>query len=119
MLTRSESKSDSEKIQVWMNLQWEIAERGKCQELGIRSQIFRQIRDVFEESRGLDHVLGMDSGDAHQGGESLIIQEGKELVGRLASVDRTGDGVDVGEDEVDGVLRKIVKGGTFGNDVAE
>ena len=45
--------------------------------------------------------------------------ENKYFEGRLSKEALAFDAVEVGKDEVDGVLRKVVEGFAFGNDVAE
>ncbi len=63
-----------------MKLEWDV-----------RSDDFRQISNTFEEQRGLDHTIRRDAGDAHQGGETLVIQEGKKIEGSFTSINGPTD----------------------------
>lgn len=67
----------------------------------------------------MDDLLWGDTANAHQGGETLIIEEREQIERRFTPKDGTTDRVNMGEDQIDRLLGEIVEGRSFGNDVAE
>ena len=58
----------------------------------------------------MDDLLWRDSTNAHQGGETLIIEEREQIERRFTPKDGATDRVDMGENQIDRLLGEVVEG---------
>ena len=65
------------------------------------------------------NLIGRDALHAEAGGQFLWVEEGKHVVCRFTGIEVPGNGIDMGKDEIHGVLGKVIKRLAFGNDVPE
>lgn len=84
-----------------------------------RSQVFGEVNDPFQEQRGLHDLFRWDPSDSKQSGSRISIKEGKEVQGCLSPIQGTADGIYMRKNEVDRILREIIKGRPFWDNVTK
>ena len=87
--------------------------------MGRKLQVFVQIRDTIEEDRRLANLVWRNPGNTQERRQFISIDKGEHIKSRLAMVDGTGNGIHMGEDEIDRLLREIIERFALRDNIAE
>ena len=73
----------------------------------------------MKQNRRLNDFVGRDALDAQQIQKVFPVEKREQVIRRLSVIDGTTDRIDMGENEVHSILRKIIEGRTFWNNIAK